>query len=49
VIDPRLSGAETSLCFAAASDAIEVCSTQFVIIAQLCGAPAGAGITMVIA
>jgi len=32
-----------------ASDAIDVRSTQFVIIAQLCGAPADAGITMVIA
>ena len=49
VTDPRLSGAETPLCFAIASDAIEVCSTQFVIIAQLCGALADVGITMVVA
>ena len=47
--DPRLSWAEAPLCFAVASDAIVVCSTQFVTIAQLCGAPAGVGITMVIA
>jgi hypothetical protein len=32
-----------------ASDAVEVCSTQFVNIAQLYGALADAGITMVIA
>ena len=31
------------------NDAIDVCSIQFAIIAQLCGAPADAGITMVIA
>ena len=31
-----------------ASDAIDVLFTQFVIIAQLCRAPADAGITMVI-
>jgi hypothetical protein len=49
VIDPRLSSAEAPLCFAVASDAIVVCSTQFAIIAQLCGARADAGITMVIA
>jgi hypothetical protein len=44
MIDPRLSGAETPLCFAVAGDTIVVCSTQFVINARLCGALAGVGI-----